>query len=236
MTETPLPVSSAGLVMSMGMMTEQSTKVETVAPDDVEVDPGPGDDIPLPKASCSNLTSVEQTQFNMDKDFYSDFSSSSAAFAGQTVETHSFSSIFPKSVSAGASIAVATAIGVMCLATTLARTKAGKSFLISALLGTAAATSSRSGTSTSLMFNANISSFGLSATKDGVMDTGATTHTSGRKRLFPKKGVDEYLPKIKVQIANGISCKVYGWFDALSLRRKNHGVYEKEIQMRTWPF
>ena len=208
MTETPLPVSSAGLVMSMGMMTEQSTKIETVMPDDVEMDPGPGDDIPLPKASCSNLTSVEQTQFNMDKDFYSDFSSSSAAFAGQTVETHSFSSIFPKSVSAGASIAVATAIGVMCLATTLARTKAGKSFLISALLGTAAATSSQSGTGTSLMFNANISSFGLSATKDGVMDTGATTHTSGRKRLFPKKGVEEYLPKIKVQIANGISCKV----------------------------
>ena len=108
MTETPLPVSSAGLVMSMGMMTEQSTKVKTVAPDDVEVDPGPGDDIPLPKASCSNLTSVEQTQFDMDKDFYSDFSSSSATFARQTVETHSFSSIFPKSVSAGASIAVAT--------------------------------------------------------------------------------------------------------------------------------
>ena len=214
-TETPLPVSDAGLVMSMGMMTAQSTEKKTAGvskaveiADDVDVDPGPGDDIPLPKSSCSNLTSAEQTQFDMDKDFYADFSTSSATFASQTKETHSFSNIFPKSLSASASIAVATAIGVVCLATTLARTKAGKSFLISALLGTAAATSSQSGTCTSLMFNANISSFGLSAAKDGVMDTGATTHTSGRKRLFPKKGVEEYLPKIKVQIANGISCKV----------------------------
>lgn len=39
--ETPLPVSDAGLVMSMGMMTEHSTKIEAV--DDVDVDPGPGD-------------------------------------------------------------------------------------------------------------------------------------------------------------------------------------------------
>ena len=152
------------------------------------MDPGPGDDIPLPKSSCSNLTSAEQTQFDMDKDFYSDFSSSNATFAGQTPETHSFSNVFPKSVSYGASIAVATAIGAMCIASTLVRSKAGKSFLISALLGTAAATLTQSGTCTSLMFNANISSFGLSAIKDGVMDTGATTHTSGRKKLFPKKG------------------------------------------------
>ena len=121
--------------MSMGMMTSQSAEAEAVeAADDVDVDPGPGDDIPLPKSSCSNLTTAEQTQFDMDKDFYSDFSSSSATFAGQTPETHSFSNIFPRTVSYGATIAVATAIGVVCMATTLARTKAGKSFLISALL------------------------------------------------------------------------------------------------------
>ena len=70
-TETALPISDAGLVMSMGMMTEQSTKVETVEVAD-DVDPGPGDDIPLPKSPCSNLTSVEQANFDMDKDFYSD--------------------------------------------------------------------------------------------------------------------------------------------------------------------
>ena len=67
----PLPVSNAGLVMSMGMMTEQSAKVETVASDaEDDVDPGPGDGISLPKSSCSNLASVEQTQFDMDKKIY----------------------------------------------------------------------------------------------------------------------------------------------------------------------
>ena len=48
----------------------------------------------------------------------------------------------------------------------------------------------------------------LNAETSGAMDTGATTHTSGRAKLFPKKGVEKYSPNIKVQIANGVRCNV----------------------------
>ena len=40
------------------------------------------------------------------------------------------------------------------------------------------------------------------------MDTGATKHTSGRKKLFPKKGVSEYKPNIKVEVASGVLMNV----------------------------
>ena len=60
--------------------------------------------------------------------------------------------------------------------------------------------------------NSDVTSFltstGSSYRQHGVMDTGTTECTSGRRKLFPDALIERYDPPIKVEIANGHSLPV----------------------------
>ena len=145
----------------------------------------------------------------VDDDFYDGFSSS-ANLAGSVMPPHVKPLYKTRVIVTAAVVGTAVAVGAF------ARSRACRALLTSCLLGVAASVPMQTPTCS---FDTAHVSFGLidtcisdvkvlNTSNHGTMDTGATTHTSGRKKLFPKKGVEQYNPNIKVQVANGVLCPV----------------------------
>ena len=106
------------------------------------------------------------------------------------------------------------AIGLgMCAA--FARTARGKALLVCMALATPAASMSTQPTTVHSSVYAKSSfaafdvegrstSFVARSRQHGIMDTGTTECTSGRRKLFPPELVAQYDPPIKVEIASGV--------------------------------
>ena len=119
-----------------------------------------------------------------------------------------------KHVLAGAAIGVACALGAAAIAVRSGKGRAILSLLAMASVGQSAKISSEDVTvkvhssNFSRLYVHNVNAQVDIARPHGTMDTGTTECTSGRRKLFPDNGIEEWHPRIKVEVASGICLPV----------------------------
>ena len=215
-SDQPVPVELAQppdnqIVESGSLVTVDAAAASTLAP--------PSETAAIPPETPAKIETTNEVtrQYTMDDDFEDAFVSFNMA---DTVPSP------PTWKHASTAVLAAAAIGtVAVLAAGAARTsgRAGKLLL---MLGLATAHSVSNMNASNydttgfetvdlriLPANASprptfSSSNAFNPQSGGAMDTGASKHASGRAKLFPKRHVQQYNPKIVVEIANSTRCHV----------------------------
>ena len=217
------------LLYDDGTMVDESGEVINDAPEHADTNPAATDTTvvaeshaarPVPTTDDSSLPpatervspaapSLAGVESQIERDFVSSFSAESNEAPADP---------FTKSERSRSRAATAAAIAAITLATAAMavntlRRGGGKSLLVLAGLATASSISMPGTTHTVhssdfALSGAHFGTTGDGCREHGLVDSGTTENTSGRAKLFPSAMVEEWHPKVKVEVASGVCLPV----------------------------
>ncbi|NCF77925.1 MAG: DDE-type integrase/transposase/recombinase, partial [Proteobacteria bacterium] len=197
-TEPPMPQSSS--VQTVQLATPGAQPSTAIA----------GIGTAEPPTAVPNDVTEAQLDEHIERQFLSSFSASThAAPEPDPFVRPEFTRPMARSMATTIACTVAFALGAAAMAVRSTRGRALLTLLVAATPAHAFVTHNHRSSVYSSEFSRNQAMLnGATSRLHGILDSGSTECTSGKRKLFPDHAIERYNPPIKVEIASGVTLPV----------------------------